>query len=75
MQNLKFFKIWENLVSLYFHGDYIIRNISFWFEFINLKIDTWSFLDSMDFSLYVSEFKVSLWIREIWKWTSLRADG
>ncbi len=34
-----------------FHMDYIIRNISFWFEFVHLKVDTSNFFDSIDFSL------------------------
>ncbi len=35
----------------HFHMDYIIRNISFGFEFVHLTVDTSSFLDSIDLSL------------------------
>ncbi len=39
-----------------FHTDYLIRNIRFRFEFVHLKVETSSFLDSIDFRV----FKVSL---------------
>ncbi len=48
MMNRDFFFIYVRPFAC-FHTDYIIRNISFWFELVHLKVDTSRFLDSIDF--------------------------